>query len=1080
MSPNPQDKNGDTPLHKAVMAGHTEAASALLTHRADDAIRNTQQDPPLHAAIKQNSEQGNELVAEFVKHPHTRLFVRGYHGYSSLHIAAKTNNLKALEVLYGTATELMDASVIKFHLLTEDSNGLTSFHLAARVDSSEVLEFLLSKGSECGISAAELQSNLSHDGRSPFHYATERGHIKCVEAFLKHGADSTSITSFHPPPVHVACSHGELCVLETMVDTCGEGILQTRDEDGGTVLHSSTSSVNSKDLISYLVEKAVGIDEVDSNGFSPLSNAIQLGNLTAVGALLSLGADPLIKDKWGCNCLHRAVLGERMEVFRKLIHCDSAKLMAASPDNHGKYPIHKALTLGLDEMLTSLLDLSAEEFKDDEGNNYMHLAAASGSEKTLAVLLSMPCASHMINEPNSSSCTPLHFAASKSSVAAVKKLVDHGAVIHKNNQGRTPFMLACFVGNLEAVKLLYSSNKFQRDWVDQDGCSSLHLAVDGGNPDVITFCLDKGTAIAFDEQHLTFFDKILDLADRKLASAALCHSRWEECIDIFSPDKSHPILRILDEIPEVYSIILDHCYSHCTLDHTHSEYWEEFNLKYLSLQQEPREKTKNTNSECDGIEMEEYDAVHTQLHTDSNVTPESLLQARQSITAQTKLDGGRTIASWFDKRKKKKEEEQSLIVVRKLLNTRQEAYLLHPVVKAFIALKWHGFGAIFQAIIMMLHFLLALFFSVFLVEVGPPPQSFNDSSVLISPNNQSDGGGMELDYNSITAGSEVILVVTLLLSIVNLLVFFLQVYIYGLELLVNYFSSLQIWMNFVASFCILLFLLSVLVRGLKEALWNSAALGTFFAWFSFGTTLQLVNVFRIGVYITMMLNTAGSIIKVLIILLPFLFGFSFAFFILVGSVTDLQYSGVGLSLYSLVHSLVAVTDYLGFARIEQESGFRFDVLTFMLLIVLVVMVPIVFVNLLIGLAVGDIADIRRDATISHLAVEIRALASLDKRLLPHRFFKHLTKKVHRHYPNKKWWGLGIFTNIYHRRIGSTQAREGKFLLQELEVERKMQWDGLRQLQDRMEQLAADQQAQVEGIKRLEALVAKFVDAQVKS
>lgn len=1082
LSPNLQDQNGDTPLHKAVMAGHTEAAAALLASRADDTIKNTQQDPPLHVAIKQNSEKGNALVAEFVRHSHIRLFVRGYHGYSSLHIMAKANNFKALELLYSTASELLDASMIKFHLLTKDNNGLTSFHLAARVNSLEVLEFLLSKGSECAISAAELQTNLSHDGRSPFHYAVERGHVKCVEAFLKHGADPTSANGFHPPPLHVACSHGELCVLKTMVDTCGEEILQTRDRDGGTVLHSSTSSVSSKHLISYLVvEKAVCINEVDLNGFSPLSNAIQLGNLTAVDELLSLGADPLIKDKWGCNCLHRAVLGGRMEVFRKLIHCDSARVMATSPDNQGHYPIHSALTLGSSEMVASLLDLSAEEFKDNEGNNYMHLAAASGSEKMIALLLSMPCGSRMINEPNSSSCTPLHFAASKSGVGAVKKLMDHGAVIHKNNRGRTPFMQACSVGNLEAAKLLYNSNKFQRDWVEVCGCSSLHLAVDGGNPEVITFCLDEGTAIVFNERCLTFFDKILDLADRNLAAAALCHSRWEECIDIFSPKKPHPILCILDEIPEVYSIILDHCYSHCTLDRTHSEYWEEFNFKCLNLKQEPQEEAKNVkNSECDDIEtinLEEYDAVHTQLHTDSDVSPESLSQVRQSIAAQTKQERGHMLARWFGK---KRVEEQSLIVIRKLLKTRQEDYLLHPVVKEFISLKWVGYGTIFQATIMVLHFLLAFFFSVFLVDVGPPPQSSNDSLAPISQNNQSDNG-IESDYDSITADSEVLLILTLLLSIVNLLVFFLQVYIHGVDLLMDYFSSVQIWMNFVASFCILLFLLSVLARGLREALWNSAALGTFFAWFSFGTTLQLVNVLRIGVYVTMMLSTARLVIKVLIILLPFLFGFSFAFFVLVGTVTDLQYSGIGLSFYSLVHSLIAVTDYLGFARIEQETGFRFDVLTFMLLIVLVVMVPIVFVNLLIGLAVGDIATIQRDATISHLAVEVHALASLDKYLLPHRFFKHLSKKVHKHYPNKKWLGSRTLAKIYHRRFEPPRGvKEGKVLLQELQAERKMQWDQFRQLQERMEQLAADQQAQVEGIKLLETLMVKLMDAQIKS
>lgn len=1090
VSPNTQDGEGNTPLHHAVMAGHLDATGVLLAHRADDTVSNTKQDPPLHMAIKQTSKQGNKLILEFTKHAHVSLFMRGYHDYSSLHITAERNNLEALELVYRAATEErgVEANAMKSYLLTLDKNGLTAFHIAARVDSPEVLEFLLSKCSFCGISPAELQAILSHDSRSSFHYAIERGHTKCAEVFLKYGADPASTSSFHPPPLHVACSHGELRVLKAMVETCGEEVLQVRDQEGGTALHSSTSSICSKGLISYLVvEKAVDIDEVDSNGFSPLSNSIQLGSLNAVDELLMLGADPLVKDKWGCNCLHRAVLGKRMEIFRKLTGCDAAKVMATTADNRGRYPIHNALGQGLSEMVVALLDVTAEEFKDADGSNYMHLAAASGDEKTLVHLLGMPCARHMINEANSSGCTPLHFAASGSSVAVVKTLMDYGAVIHKNNDGHTPFMKACFAGNLEAVELLYSSNKFQRDWVDLCGCSSLHLAVESRNPEVVTFCLDKGTAITFDEQQLTFFDKILDRCDRKMAAAVLSNSRWEECIDIFSSDKPHPILRILEKIPEVYGIILDHCYTHCDLDHTHSEFWEEFNFKCLSLTCELSTHQEVESSERDSIELidlEEYDAVHTQLHTDSDVTVRSSVQrtqVRQSTFAQRRQERRQTLSRWY-KKKGKREKERSLAVVRKLLKTRQDAYLLHPVVKEFIAMKWLGFGVLFQTALMIISLLLAFFFSVFLVEVGPPPQSFNDS-ILISPDNQSDIGGMESDYDSISTGSEVLLIITLALSILNLLIFFLHVYIHGLDLFSDFLSSLQVWLNFIASFCILLFLLSVLTKGLRESLWNSAALGIFFAWFSFGTTLQLLNVFRVGVYITMLLSTAKLIIKVLVLLVPFIFGFSFSFYILVGSVSNLQYNSIGLSMYTNLHSLVAVTDYLGFASVEQDNGFRFDVLTFLLLVVLVVLVPIVFINLLIGLAVGDIAAIQRDATISHLAVEVHALASLDKRLLPHRFTKHTSMRVHRHYPNKRTLAVSWLAKLFHRSLNKNIRRDApedkirQYIQEELETERKQRGNQLHKLQEGIEQLAVDQLLQVEGMKRLEALVAKLVGAQ---
>ncbi len=72
-----------------------------------------------------------------------------------------------------------------------------------------------------------------------------------------------------------------------MVEARGQDVLQARDREGGTTLHSSTSSICSKELISFLVENGVGINDVDSNGFSALSNAIQLGSIDAVEELLS-------------------------------------------------------------------------------------------------------------------------------------------------------------------------------------------------------------------------------------------------------------------------------------------------------------------------------------------------------------------------------------------------------------------------------------------------------------------------------------------------------------------------------------------------------------------------------------------------------------------------------------------------------------------------------------------------------------------------------------------------------------------------------------------------------------------------
>ena len=57
-------------------------------------------------------------------------------------------------------------------------------------------------------------------------------------------------------------------------------------------------------------------------------------------------------------------------------------------------------------------------------------------------------------------------------------------------------------------------------------------------------------------------------------------------------------------------------------------------------------------------------------------------------------------------------------------------------------------------------------------------------------------------------------------------------------------------------------------------------------------------------------------------------------------------------------SALAITDLNTFVELEFEGLLRFRVLTFILYVLMLVILPIVVINLLIGLAVVDIAKIQ--------------------------------------------------------------------------------------------------------------------------
>ncbi len=1072
---NAVDSEGNTALHLAVVHGHVEALSILLGQgTCIDAILNANKDPALHLAIRQCPE-GIGLVSEFVKHQNSALLLKGRHNRTTFHVTAESDEyFNALELIYGELLKRMHEhdSIIRM-MDNTDSNGLTPIHFSARIGSHQFLEFSLGKCTEEGMSLKEL---ISNDERYPLHYAVEHGHTECVRVLLKHGAGPVMVMdSISTQPLHLACSQGKLDIVRVMVKHCGKSVLQFCDMEGGTPLHSSTSSLYSGELISYLVENGVSIDGKDANGFTPLCNAILLGNANAVERLLKEGADPLIKDKHGRNSLHVAVLGKRMELFKQIFHCITAGVMAASPDDKGTYPIHSALTLGTNDMVSSLLLLTMESFKDREGNNYLHLSSMSGNDKSLTQLLSKPICNHMVNEANHSGFTPLHYAAMGSNLIMVRKLLDSGAVIHKNNTGHTPFMCACSRGNLEAAELVYNRNMFQRDWLDQCRNTALHLAVDGRNPKVITFCLDEGMAITLNDDRLSFFDKILKHANRKLAEAVLKHKRWEECISMYSPDKPHPIMRIIDYIPDAYGIILDQCFTKCSLDPQHPDYWEEFNFRCLICK--PISTSSQEEGNVGSIEMadgrEEYSNIRFQLHTGSSLAL-NYIDGDVRTIERARVGGKATAHATQWKNKLMQEEKGSLAVVRKLIDNRLESHLLHPVVVAFIRKKWQSYGQQFHFTLLCIHFLLALFSSLFLSSVPLPQQNTTVFSSNSSGfDDESNSTGMELSTTSISVGSLVLLYITLAVAGLNLVVFILEIYIYGLDLIKNFTSKFQTWINFVAATCTIIFHVSILVKGLEMASWNSAAVGVFMSWISFGFNMQLFNIFNIGIYITIFISITRLILKVMAILFVFILAFTFPFYILVGTVRELQYTSIELSLFSNLHALISATDFLGFLNLEQSGQIRFSNVVFLLLVVLIIMLPIVMTNLLIGLAVGDIALIQKEAIISRQSVEVKALASLDKKLLPRYWTNQLSKTSHKHYPNsnKKWsWITSFFHQNFGKKYNSNNNDTTTIWKEELHQDRELQGKQMERLEERMEQIAED----LEGIKRLEGMVAKMV------
>ena len=96
-----------------------------------------------------------------------------------------------------------------------------------------------------------------------------------------------------------------------------------------------------------------------------------------------------------------------------------------------------------------------------------------------------------MNQEDAHGLTPLNWAAKQGNVAMADKLVDAGATINADPEdGAPPLLDACFRGHLDVAKLLVARGGDATVSEGILGHTCLHKAVDGRNPDVVTWLLE--------------------------------------------------------------------------------------------------------------------------------------------------------------------------------------------------------------------------------------------------------------------------------------------------------------------------------------------------------------------------------------------------------------------------------------------------------------------------------------------------------------------------------------------------------------------------------------------------------------
>ncbi len=1025
---NAVDNDGNTALHVAVINGHIEAVHLLLTSGASDTILNKKMDAPLHIVARNND---TNMMGTFLEYP-VELVIPGYRKRTPLHVAAEHDNLEVCEIVHNSV--LAKESLKKqggFRLCAADEDNLTPLHFAARLGSHRVVDFMISKCVEHGYPVETVIGFLDEENSTPLHAAVDGGHVDVTRVLLKYGADPTVIKYEQLPPLHLACSQGKLDVVQAMVETCGKEILQARDQYGQTPIHRCANAIASAQVISYFVRFKVELDPIDNLGRTPLHIAVVSGSLPAVKELIENGANPLIQDQQGRSILHHAVHRNRKAIVTYVLDLPCAHELTMLKDKDSHSPIHVALSLGYSHIVVALMSAvrcQLPNHKDSHNNNYLHLAAASGDWKALSILQDIPSCQALLNETNSCGATPLHMAAGNGHVRCVELLLSQGAMVHKCSFGMTPFMYALFMGKPECAKVCFEAHPFQKDWTDDKGNNALHLAVNSGNPACVVLALDKGVSITLNFDEESFFDHVLEKDHEKIAMAVVQHDRWQECLDLGSPKHPSPTIGIIIQMPDVAKALYDRCRTTSARDKSHPDYWEKYDFKYLRLKDDTDEVTSA--NETDASEEDP-------LILKDVLSP--VIKYKRSIVSPTAPLV--TIAARCARRHKSLPLMQAL---RTMVRFRRVQLLTHPVIEAYIKSKWRDYGR-WIYLIGFLFFVIQVALLTSFVLVAPQP-----SKVLEIEGRNDTNPDFSIRANTLRFA-------TLAFSFVSLLQLVHAVVGIGWDTL-NFVDNTWLWSLGFALLCTFIGLIPF--RGLHSALWEATALAVFFSWFTLMLMLQLFDVF--GVYVTMFLAITRTVFQVLLVCFILVIAFALTFYVLTGNVTD--FSTFGYSIFTNFGHLLGEIDYNAFVQKSSTDELAFDSLTLILVVVLAILMAIVVMNLLIGLAVGDISAIQRNAIIEKRNLEIQVFSRFDGNL-PKRLLARVDRRCYKVYPNSH---VGLVRRLW-RFFWRTIKVDDESIenAQELSVPTADQYNrDLEGIKQKLEELTVNQERLIEMIREM--------------
>lgn len=950
-----KDECGAVPLHHAAAGGHVTLIQFINTVIDSQALngRDDQGNVPLHWAVETNKMESCRALLDLGADPN----VLNTALLSPLHMAISLshNNLVGLLLSYSATDCNLRGDL-----------GNTPVMLACSINNCDALTILIKHGAKLC-----QQNKLGHFA---IHAAAFAGARKAMEVILKSGEEVGHTTTGHinyldksnSSPLHLAVRGGNIDTIRLCIAAGGK--IDQQQNDKSTPLHLACTQ-GATEVVKLML---CSIDQVED-----------VLNLT---------------DGAHQTPLHRATIFDHTELVEYLI---SLGADLNSVDCKGNTPLLQATSCGAWKTVILLLSKGANvSVKDKSGCNFLHLAILQpkGLKNLPEEVLQHDSVKALVSCEDNEGCTPLHYACRLGIHDSVKNMLGlsgQTGLACKSKDKKSALHFAAQYGRINTCQRLLETITDSRvlNEGDERGLTPLHLASKEGHTKVVQLLLRKGALFHSDYKGWTCLHhaaaegytktmdillsanlKLLDKADEDgntalhvaaraghTAAVKLLLARGAE-ITLNKSDISflHDALQNGRKDVVIAVINSERCGEALTMFNPASNQ----RCPILDMIECLPESYKHLLDSCVRESDDDYNS--NEYHIEYDFT-----WLQPPLSLKKNLDENMKF--------------KPLIALNAMVKYNRIELLNHPVCKKYLAMKWVAYGSKAHVLNMFMYMLGLLPLTHVVLNLRP--------SVNVTESGEHNIIMVPVSFPKQSIFLSICMMMVFVMNIYSILKEVVQIYQQRWNYIKDY-SNQSDWLSAIFS---LLFIIPLMLNIKESWHWQAGAIAVLNSWIGFLLYLQRFE--GIGIYVVMFGEIMKTLMRVIILFMFLLFAFSLTFHALM--LNQREFKTVPLAVMQTFVMMVGELNYENnFLDFYLNGQLPFSHLTYFIFVNFVILMPILLVNLMIGLAVGDIAEVQRNASLKRIAMQIDLHTALEDKL-PYWLVKRVDKSSVTIYPNRK-------------------------------------------------------------------------------